>query len=180
MAVSHGARIVKSKKSRGSQLAAGANIANGDWFLFLHADTQLGLGWKTIVTRYVNSPKNYFKAAYFIFGLDDPSSKARCLEKWVKWRCKLFSLPFGDQGLLVNRQFYNLLGGFSSIPLMEDVDLVTRIRSSRLKQLPIIATTSAKKYRKEGYLLRSLRNFFCLVLYFTGVSPTGLLKLYND
>jgi hypothetical protein len=38
--------------------------------------------------------------------------------------------------------------------------------------------TSAARYRSEGYWLRPLRNLACLGLYFLGVPPRLLVRLY--
>ncbi|MGH6618932.1 MAG: glycosyl transferase family 2, partial [Alphaproteobacteria bacterium] len=71
------------------------------------------------------------------------------------------------------------LGGFRPMPLMEDVDLVRRAGRRRMAALAARATTSAERYRQDGYLLRPLRNFVCLILYFLGVSPRAIAKLYG-
>ena len=97
----------------------------------------------------------------------------------VAVRCRLFRLPYGDQGLLISRALYQRLGGFKPVPLMEDVDLVRRVGWRRLTALPSAAVTSAVRYRRDGYLLRPLRNLCCLTLYFLGVPPRAIVKLYG-
>jgi len=174
-----GARVVTSAPGRGAQLAAGAHESLGDWLLFLHADTRPGPGWRTVVNRFMAEPANRFRAGYFAFALDDSGPEARRLEKIVAWRCRSFALPYGDQGLLIGREFYDTLGGFKDLPLMEDVELVRRISRHRLELLPAIAVTSAERYRRDGYLLRSARNLMCLSLYFLGVPPASLVGLYR-
>ena len=42
----------------------------------------------------------------------------------VMLRFIFFSLPYGDQGLLIHSNLYESIGGYRSIPLMEDVDIV--------------------------------------------------------
>ncbi len=61
---------------------------------------------------------------------------------------------------------------------MEDVDLVRRIGPRRLRALDAAATTSAARYRRDGYLARPLRNLACLGLYYLGVPPRLIVKLY--
>ena len=174
-----GARVVTSTPGRGGQLAAGADESLGDWLLFLHADTRPGPGWRTVVNRFTAEPANRFRAGYFAFALDDGAPEARRLEKVVAWRCRTFALPYGDQGLLIGREFYDTLGGFKDLPLMEDVEFVRRISRHRLELLPAIAVTSAERYRRDGYFLRSARNLVCLSLYFLGVPPASLVGLYR-
>jgi hypothetical protein len=79
---------------------------------------------------------------------------------------------------LIARAFYDSLGGYRPLPLMEDVDLVRRIGRARLRPLDAVATTSAARYRRDGWILRPLRNLFCLALYVAGVPPKALLPLY--
>jgi len=59
------------------------------------------------------------------------------------------------------------------------VDIVRRIGRRRLAALPFDAVTSAARYRRHGYLRRALRNLFCLALYFLGVPPRTILRLYR-
>jgi rSAM/selenodomain-associated transferase 2 len=174
-----GARLAVAPRGRGSQLAAGAELALGDWLFFMHADTRLGPGWQTVMRRFMTEPGNRFRAGYFRFALDDPLPPARRLEQVVAWRCEVLGLPYGDQGLLISTEYYEKLGGFPSLPLMEDVALVRRISKHRLQALPADAVTSAARYRKDGYILRSARNLLCLGLYFLGVPPTVLVDIYE-
>ena len=91
----------------------------------------------------------------------------------------LFRLPYGDQGLLIHRDLYRAVGGYRRLPLMEDVDLVRRIGRDNLVPLAADALTSAARYRRDGWLLRPLRNLTCLTLYFAGVPPQTLQRLYG-
>ena len=174
-----GAQVIKTPRGRGRQMAAGAGAAVGDWLLFVHADTCLGRGWQVITQNFIVNPANQFRAGYFRFSIDDASAAARRLERIVAWRCRVFGLPYGDQGLLISAEFYHRLGGFPMIPLMEDVELVRQIAKHRLEALPIDALTSNERYLQEGYLLRPARNLLCLALYYLGVSPTVLEPLYE-
>lgn len=174
-----GAKVLKSLPGRGLQLAAGFEQASGEWILFLHADTRLEEDWRRVVDGFVADPRNERRAAVFRFSLDDGSAEARRLERMVAWRVRVLALPYGDQGLLINRAFYQSLGGFRALPLMEDVDLVRRIGRRRLVTLPISACTSASRWRADGWTARSLRNLTCLSLYYLGVSPRLLFRLYR-
>ena len=175
-----GALVVDAPRGRGSQLAAGAAAASGDWLLFLHADCRLGAGWEAAVRGFIAAPDAAGRAGYFAFALDDPSSAARRLERIVRWRCSLLALPYGDQGLLISRRLYDAVGGFAAIPLMEDVDLVRRLgRAPARAASRCRCYSSARRYREDGYLRRPLRNLFCLSLYFAGVPPRHIARLYG-
>lgn len=174
-----GVRVERAPRGRGLQLHAGAEAARGDWLLFLHADTQLESGWTKAVESFCADLANRRKAAAFRFSLDDRSVQARRLEQLVAWRVRWMGLPYGDQGLLISRELYGALGGFRLLPLMEDVDLVRRIGRRRLTVLPIAACTSAARWRRDGWLQRSLRNLTCLALYLLGVPPHVIQRLYG-
>ena len=179
IAVAAGARVVTAKRGRGQQLAAAAAVAKGRWLLFLHADTSLDPRWHEFVWAFMLKEKNNQRAGFFSFKLEDNRKRARVLEIFVALRIALFRLPYGDQGLLISRDFYRKIGGFKPLPLMEDIDIVRRIGRSRLVHLPRNAVTSAERYRRDGYLWRPLRNFFCLSLYFLGVHPRVIVKIYG-
>jgi rSAM/selenodomain-associated transferase 2 len=178
IAAEHGAKFTATLGGRGAQMASGAMYSTGDWLLFIHSDTRPQPGWKHIVKKFIENPKNRFHAAYFKFSLNDSSPAARRLERMVDWRCRTFGMPYGDQGLLISRDFYDLLGGITPIPLMEDVDIVRRIGPKRLTQLNSAAVTSAERFRKNGYFLRSAKNLLCLALYFAGLPPRLIAEIY--
>ena len=178
VATAAGARVITAPAGRGQQLAEGGRAATGDWLLFLHADTRLAAGWGRAADAFMSAPENAERAAVFRFALHDDDSAARRLERMVAWRCRVLALPYGDQGLLIGRDFYHRLGGFKPLPLMEDVDIVRRIGRRRLTMLDATALTSASRYRR-GYLRRSVRNLTCLSLYFLGVPPAAIARIYG-
>lgn len=172
-----GARVIAAPRGRGTQLAAGAAAAGGDWLLFLHADTRLAPGWVEAAQAHMRAAPD--RAAHFAFALDDPAPEARRLERMVAWRCRALALPYGDQGLLISRALYDAAGGFRPLPLMEDVDLVRRLGRRRLAALPVAAVTSAARWRSGGWTRRSARNLACLSLWFLGVPPAVIKRLYG-
>jgi len=174
-----GARVVAAPRGRGSQLSAGAAVTSGDWLLFLHADCHLGPGWESAVSAFLAAPEAASRAGYFDLALDDAAPAARRLERIVAWRCRALALPYGDQGLLIARTLYEAVGGFAPLPLMEDVDLVRRLGRRRLARIGARCFASARRYRRDGYLRRPLRNLLCLSLYFVGVPPARIVRLYR-
>jgi rSAM/selenodomain-associated transferase 2 len=171
-----GARVIEAPRGRGAQLAAGAAAARGPWLLLLHADTRLAPGWAEAVSARLADPG---RAWHFRFALDDAAPAARRLERAVAWRCRVLALPYGDQGLLIHRDLLARIGGLRPLPLMEDVDLVRRIGRARLGAIDIAAVTSAARWRREGYLRRSSRNLLCLGLWFAGVPPRIIARVYS-
>lgn len=179
VAEAHGARTISAPPGRGGQLAAGAAAVAGDWLLFVHADTKLEGDWAGAAADFVQTPENGGRAGYFRLTFDDSEPAARRLERIVAWRARTLGLPYGDQGLLIARALYESLDGYRPLVLMEDVDLVRRIGRRRLMALPTAAQTSAERYRRSGYLRRSARNLCCLALYYLGVPPRLLRRLYG-
>jgi rSAM/selenodomain-associated transferase 2 len=178
-AASAGAHVVAAPRGRGGQLAAGAAAASGNWLLFLHADCRLEPGWESAVDAFLTASAAEDRAGYFDLALDDPAPAARWLERVVAWRCRALALPYGDQGLLIARTLYETVGGFAPLPLMEDVDLVRRLGRRRLARIDARCIASARRYRRDGYVRRPLRNLLCLLLYFTGVPPARIVRLYG-
>jgi rSAM/selenodomain-associated transferase 2 len=179
LAAAAGARVVAGPRGRGIQLIAGAAAATGEWLLFLHADCRLAAGWERAAAAFIARPGVADLAGYFSFALDDPDPAARRLERIVAWRCRVLGLPYGDQGLLIARSLYDAVGGFAPIPLMEDVDLMRRLGRRRLAPIGAQAISSARRYRRDGYLRRPLRNLLCLSLYFAGVPPRRIARFYG-
>jgi rSAM/selenodomain-associated transferase 2 len=178
IALADGARVCVGPPGRGLQMARGASAANGRWLLFLHADTRVEDGWQEAVAGFA-ARRGEGAAAAFTFALDDASPAARRLERLVSWRNRWLGLPYGDQGLLISRHLYDEVGGFEPLPLMEDVDIVRRLGRARLAILPARAITSAVRYRRGGYLRRSSRNLLCLTLWFAGLPPRMIARLYG-
>ena len=174
-----GAWVVATARGRGPQLAAGAAAASGDWLLFLHADCRLEPGWDKAASAFLAAPHAAQRAGYFDLALDDPAAAARRLERVVAWRCRALALPYGDQGLLIARALYDRVGGFAPLPLMEDVDLARRLGRRRLAPIGARCIASARRYQADGYWLRPLRNLLCLLLYFAGLPPERIVRLYG-
>lgn len=179
LARSAGARVEATTRGRGQQMRAGADMATQDWLLFLHADTILAPGWRTHVDALTRGANAVAAVGVFRFKLDDGAWQARVLEWLVALRVSLFALPYGDQGLLIHRSLYAALGGFRALPLMEDVDFVRRIGRRRLRTLACAATTSARRWREDGWFMRSARNIVCLTLFSFGAPIDRIARLYG-
>lgn len=176
-----GCYILNADKGRGNQLSQGARIAQTSWLLFLHSDTILCDDWHEIASHHIKQISHNQKqqAAYFKFQLNTKGIRPRLLETMVALRCWIFALPYGDQGLLISQSLYDDIGGYTKLPLMEDVDIIRRIGRKRLCMLNCTARTSADRYEKSGYLWRSLRNLSYLLRYFLGASPEKILQSYT-
>lgn len=174
-----GAHIVTAERGRGRQLRAGGQAARGDWLLFLHADTILAGDWPDAIAGFIAGPANRQRAAYARLAFDDTRPAYRLIAAAATLRSRLLELPYGDQALLIQRDYYRSLGEYAALPLMEDVALVRRIGRRNLILLPgVTAITSAGRYRRNGAARRVVRNWVCLGAYFLGVPPERIARFY--
>ncbi len=175
----HGAGFMSAPRGRGTQLRAGCARSSGAWLLILHADSSLPATWADEVRAFIAVPEHVQRAACFRLAFDDGSWPARRTAFLANLRTRVLALPYGDQGLLISRALLDAVGGFRDVPIMEDVDIVRRIGRRRLRVLKGVIRTSADRYRRDGWLRRSLRNLWCLALWFGGVPPERILKNYE-
>jgi rSAM/selenodomain-associated transferase 2 len=174
-----GCTVVKTERGPAKQMRAGAAMAKGKWLLFLHADTALASGWVEETERFINAPQSRKKAAAYKLAFDDTSREAKRVVFWARLRARVMKLPYGDQGLLISRFFYDGLGGYPDIPLMEDVEIMRRIGPERLVLFETQAVTNADKYRRDGWDKRAWRNLGLMARYLMGADPVELAKAYD-
>ncbi len=175
IATEAGAEVLTGPPSRGGQLRRGCAAAAGDWLLIVHADTVLAPGWAQVVADHIaREPSG---PAWFRLAFDDTGAMAGFVAGWANLRARLFGLPYGDQGLLVSRADYESAGGYPDQSLMEDVALARAL--GRMTGLPVVARTSAARYRRDGWLRRGARNLWTLLRYFAGTDPDDLAARYR-
>jgi len=166
-------RWIDAPRGRARQMNAGAAVATGQWLLFLHADTRLPEEWRDAIAAADADPR--VAIGCFRFALDSRSPFARLIEFGVRLRVALFALPYGDQALFVRRELFHEIGGYADIPIMEDVDLVQRLRKrGRLYCAVNPAVTSARKWERDGWIRRSAKHMRLIALYLLGVTPDRL------
>ncbi|MBO6897662.1 MAG: TIGR04283 family arsenosugar biosynthesis glycosyltransferase [Shimia sp.] len=171
-----GAKVVTCAASRGGQMRTGAEKAQGEWLLFVHADTVLSDGWSAATEAHL---QHMDVAGYYALRFEKGGLAGRFVAGWANLRSRWFGLPYGDQGLLISRQLYEELGGFADIPLMEDVAIARQLGRRRLVRLDVWASTSPRKYQAQGWLRRGGRNLWTLLRYLVGVAPETLAAAYR-
>ena len=168
-----------SKRGRAKQMNAGAELATGQTLLFLHADTKLPNNAFEIITSFMDDEDNI--AAAFSLGFDSDKRIMKIIQWCGNLRNRLARTPFGDQAIFLRRDYFNRIDGFQPIPIMEDVELMKRIkrRGDKVRILKDKVRTSARRYEKDGPIRRALKNNLLLRLYYLGVSPYRLAELYT-
>ena len=127
----------------------GAANARGEVLLFLHADTclpeQFGNKVLTALAR------NGVSAGAFTLGIDSEDWGMRFIERVANWRARIFKMPYGDQALFVSRKLFSEIGGYADDPIMEDFELVRRLkRKGKIVVLPESVRTSARRWPSHG------------------------------
>lgn len=173
VAEASGAVVVSGAPSRGGQLRRGAVVAQGEWLLFLHADTVLPSGWAAAVEAHFATGR----AGCFRLRFDARGVAPTLVAGWANLRSRVFGLPYGDQALLISGAVYESVGGYRDIALMEDVAMARALRG-QIDILPLTVTTSAEKYRRDGWLRRGLQNLSLLLRYLLGADPERLAGNY--
>lgn len=166
-------------KGRARQMNCGAAKSSGNILIFLHADTRLPMNSLHQIAAAMED-KTFIGGA-FDLGIDSQHFAFRVIEKMASIRSRLTRLPYGDQAIFIRRDYFQSLGGFKDIPIMEDVELMQRIKRRRGK-INIIkekVKTSPRRWETEGVVFCTLRNWFLLTLYLLGVKPEILAKFYR-
>jgi rSAM/selenodomain-associated transferase 2 len=179
IAQSLGAMLIRSKPGRGRQLNGGAAAASGEILLFLHADTILPADFGTEVRRCLVSPE--VVAGAFQLGIAEANWSLRLIESLANWRARQLRMPYGDQALFLRRSTFSRLGGFPEQEIMEDFELVRRLRKlGRIDMLELTASTSDRRWRALGIARTTLINQAVIIGYLLGCSPYSLASWYRS
>ncbi len=182
LAAIRGENLIKisSEQGRAKQMNAGASIARGEILIFLHADTELpGQALKKIGT--LNGQTEYVGGA-FDLGIKSNKRIFKVIATLSSLRSRLNRVPFGDQAIFIRREYFNGIGGYKEIPLMEDVELLKRIKKSggKIRIFYDRVMTSPRRWQKEGVVCCTLRNWMLQTLYRLGVPPEKLTNFYKS
>lgn len=172
-----GCRVVTGPAGRGLQLNRGAAATSSPILLFLHADTTLPEGALDQVRRAVDGGA---LGGGFTVRFDSGRPVMRLGSRLVNLRTRLTGVPLGDQAQFVTREAFEGLGGYPEWPILEDLEFGRRLKATgRLVVLEGPVTTAARRYLGRGIARTVATNWLIWTLYFAGVSPHRLARLYT-
>jgi rSAM/selenodomain-associated transferase 2 len=172
---------VRCPSGRGVQMNAGAAVAEGGALLFLHADTRLPEGWPEAVDRALDRDGDRVRAGAFSLAIDSPRPTLSVVAAFANLRSRFERVPYGDQAPFLDAGLFRELGGFAPIPIMEDVELFSRLRR-RGEPVVILrerVLTSPRRWERDGVVRRTLGNWRLRLRYALGASPEDLARSYR-
>lgn len=181
-----GAKVLHCKRGRGSQMNCGAAKARGDMLLFLHADCTLPARFPYKLQASLDSYKEQHKreAEWACFESIQPQGlhpiTTWLLRHCIACRTYILGNPYGDQALCIRKETFERLGGYQCWPLLEDLDLVQRLKQQcgRPAIIPQAICTSGRRWAKMGLLRTTLINQAVLLGHAAGVDVNVLAEWY--
>ena len=176
-----GVRLIATRagSGRATQMNAGAGVATGDVFLFLHADTRLPDDAFRLILRSLED----HRVVGGRFRLRIAGEGA--IYAWIgiisTWRSRFLNITYGDQAVFVRRGVFDRLGGFPILPILEDSEFCLRAtRIGRFVMLPAYAVTSSRRWERCGIFRTILLMWLLKVLHSLSISPDRISRLYPN
>lgn len=165
-------RIESSDRGRAPQMNIGASVARGRKLLFLHADSALPDDFGDKLQR--DAAWGFFRLR-----LNHAAAVYRMIETAINLRSRITQVAGGDQGLYFTREFFDALGGFPAIPLMEDIAVC---KAARKRARPAVIesriVSSPRRWQDNGVIKTILLMWSLRLAYWLGVSPSRLHRIY--
>ncbi len=172
IAATYPCRLISSEPGRARQMNLAAAAARGNLLLFLHADSRLPQDF--VPAQLDGAPWGFFPVR-----LSGRGAGLRVIERAINLRTRLTRVAGGDQGLFFARAFFESLGAYPPIPLMEDIAISKRARQ---KQRPRILAqplhSSSRRWRQQGVVRTVLLMWWLRLAYWLGADPVRLHEIY--
>ncbi|TSA44958.1 MAG: glycosyltransferase [Deltaproteobacteria bacterium] len=178
--IGHDVYCMKSPQGRARQMNAGAAAARGEILIFLHADTRLPRNALNMINQTMT--QQTLIGGAFDLRIDSERPMLKIIARIASLRSRLTRIPYGDQAIFIRRDYFNQMGRYPEILLMEDVALMRRIKKAggRIGFIAEPVITSARRWENEGIFYATARNWILLSAYILGVSPGKLAKYYRS
>lgn len=169
-----------SGAGRARQMNAGAAVARGEILIFLHADTRLPANALSAIRTVLAN--NQYVGGAFDLGIGSDRLVFKVIAVVASYRSRLTRIPYGDQAHFLLKDYFAAIGGYREVPVMEDVELMHRIkkRGEKICIIPDKVSTEPRRWEEEGIVYCTVRNWILAVLYFLGVSPYTLRQYYRS
>lgn len=173
-----GFRVLRSERGRARQMNAGARAAGGEVLLFLHADTRLPEGAERLIRAALADGRHVWGRFDVKFDVHSWTMDATAIG--MNLRSRLTGIATGDHAIFMTRPAFDAVGGFPDQPLMEDVEISSRLRErTRPACIRRPVVTSARRWQTRGawrtiFLMWRLR-----LAYWRGASPVDLARQYH-
>lgn len=171
-------RVLVAPRGRATQMNAGAEVARGGIFVFLHADTLLPKdAERAIIEGLAASGRAWGR---FDASIDGSSPLLPVVAFFMNWRSRLSGIATGDQAIFVRSEAFRRAGGFPSLALMEDVS-ISRILKRRSPPLCLRerVVTSGRRWERGGVVRTVVRMWWLRLRFFFGAEPARLARSYD-
>jgi rSAM/selenodomain-associated transferase 2 len=169
---------IVSRQGRARQMNTGADAAKGEILLFLHADTKLPENAFMNIIEIMQD--GTYVGGAFDLELETDRKSLRFIAWTARIRVRYTHIPYGDQAIFIRKDYFDSIGGYRDLPLMEDVELMERIKKlgGKIHIMRDSVQSSPRKWLQDGIFYTTLRNHMIRILYSLGVSPDKLARLY--
>ena len=172
-------KVISSRRGRAAQMNNGAKIAQGEVLLFLHADTLLPDDAFCVIEHALKSQEVVGGAFRICFNCHKWPYQLVAIA--TNLRSRIHKIFTGDQAYFVRSFSFRAIGGFPDQPLMEDLEIIKRLRKiGNVVLLPQYVTTSARRHERLGLIRSLLFMWYLRTLYKFGTSPMKLQRMYID
>ena len=169
-------KVIMSESGRARQMNKGVAESTNEVLWFLHADTSIPEN----VIETIQESLNKYEWGRFNIKLSGSNFLFRIIENMINIRSCLSCVATGDQGIFIKRNTFDSIGGYPEIPLMEDVALSKKLKTiSQPACIKETLTTSSRRWEKKGIIKTILLMWYLRFLYWIGVTPAKLAKLYR-
>ena len=173
-----GCRVISTSPGRARQMNRGAEESQSEYLIFLHADTRLPEKFQDCVRGTLAEPK--VAAGAFRLQIEGSRGFLRLIEAGANRRSRYFQMPYGDQAIFLRSELFREVGGYPDLPIMEDFELIRRLRRrGRIALAPSSALTSGRRWKELGILRTTLLNQIVILAYLAGVQPTRIASWYR-
>lgn len=170
-------RVLMTGTGRARQMNLGADNTRHDILLFLHADTRFPEGGIASILTALADPEKHW--GRFDVRLDGRGPAYPLISALMNLRSRLSGVATGDQGIFVRKKAFLAVGGFETIPLMEDVALSKSLRkTARPVCLRDKLVTSARRWQQRGVIRTIVLMWFLRFAYVAGVDTETLARWY--